>query len=278
MKEARLLIASYGVKLQEDTDASAALDTLLTHLASRPLPQALSEEEMPPVPEPAYHHCHRYPNNANEWVYSYTADQMRRFARAVLAAARPMVSPHPNLKGLAAALRAQRQVDEDGAEVGVSRQAVDEAATIIESMLPAAPSSEPLRAAMSSAPEAKKPPNTCKLTECQGKPRCKTCLVMDGASGVPAPLGDQDVLAVAQEVGICASFVGELCEVGDLAQDQPGFRVLLPDGRMITVTGLMRSEVPRLPLFSNVVLQLAAAPSPAVVLDAASGVEGTDGR
>lgn len=41
---------------------------------------------------------------------------------------------HPNLKGLAAALRSQRQVDEDGTEVGVSRQAADEAATIIEAL------------------------------------------------------------------------------------------------------------------------------------------------
>ena len=41
---------------------------------------------------------------------------------------------HPNLKGLAAALRCQRQVDEDGTEVGVSRQAADEAATIIEAL------------------------------------------------------------------------------------------------------------------------------------------------
>jgi hypothetical protein len=30
-------------------------------------------------------------------------------------------------------------------------------------------------------------PNTCKLTECQGKPRCKPCLAMDAAYGV-APL------------------------------------------------------------------------------------------
>jgi hypothetical protein len=29
-------------------------------------------------------------------------------------------------------------------------------------------------------------PNPCKLTECRGKPRCKKCLVMDGARGVDA--------------------------------------------------------------------------------------------
>ena len=36
--------------------------------------------------------------------------------------------------GLAKALRAQRQIDEDGTEVGVSRQACDEAADVIESL------------------------------------------------------------------------------------------------------------------------------------------------
>lgn len=44
------------------------------------------------------------------------------------------IPAHPNLKGLAAALRSQRQVDEDGTEVGVSRQAADEAAAIIEAL------------------------------------------------------------------------------------------------------------------------------------------------
>jgi hypothetical protein len=44
------------------------------------------------------------------------------------------VPAHPNPKGLAAALRSQRQVDEDGTEVAVSRQAADAAATIIEEL------------------------------------------------------------------------------------------------------------------------------------------------
>ena len=47
---------------------------------------------------------------------------------------RGVLPAHPNLKGLAAALRCQHQIDEDGSEVGVSRQAADEAATIVEAI------------------------------------------------------------------------------------------------------------------------------------------------
>lgn len=47
---------------------------------------------------------------------------------------RRIVADQDDLKGLAAALRSQRQMDEDGTEVGVSRQAADEAATIIEAL------------------------------------------------------------------------------------------------------------------------------------------------
>jgi hypothetical protein len=39
------------------------------------------------------------------------------------------------------------------------------------------------------------------------------------------------------------SLTGEVCEIGDLEPDVPGFRMKLSDGRVITVTGLSRAEV-----------------------------------
>lgn len=43
-----------------------------------------------------------------------------------------------------------------------------------------------LRRVVSYERTAPLPPNTCKLTECRGKPRCKLCLSLDCAYGVPA--------------------------------------------------------------------------------------------
>jgi hypothetical protein len=36
---------------------------------------------------------------------------------------------------------------------------------------------------------------------------------------------------------------GEVCEIGDLEDDQPGFRLKTADGRVVTVIGLTRDEV-----------------------------------
>ncbi len=35
---------------------------------------------------------------------------------------------------------------------------------------------------------------------------------------------------------------GELCALGDVLDDMPGFQLLLADGRIITVVGLTRDE------------------------------------
>lgn len=59
------------------------------------------------------------------WMNGYTAGRRSPGGARV---------EHPDLPGLAKALRTQKQIDEDGCEVGVSRQACDEAATIIESL------------------------------------------------------------------------------------------------------------------------------------------------
>jgi hypothetical protein len=68
-----------------------------------------------------------------DYGITFTArDRVRDWADALDALSRTAEPAVP--VGLVDALRRQRQIDEDGTECGVSRQAVDEAATILESL------------------------------------------------------------------------------------------------------------------------------------------------
>lgn len=55
------------------------------------------------------------------------------------------------------------------------------------------------------------------------------------------------------------NITGTLCELGDIEDDLPGFRLQRPDGSVVTVTGLTRDETRALvpDLFRDVVLTFA---------------------
>lgn len=55
---------------------------------------------------------------------------------------------------------------------------------------------------------------------------------------------------------------GNVCEIGDVLPDTPGFRLLLDDGRVVTVLGLTRDEVRALPFLQDATLAITEVSQP----------------
>jgi hypothetical protein len=63
---------------------------------------------------------------------------------------------------------------------------------------------------------------------------------------------------LAAEADAMLNLEGNLCEVGEVEPDAPGFRIERADGSILTVTGLTREEVQALGLYVDVALTVTA--------------------